>query len=67
MVNKTETNDREVSDKKRRKTSVNESSPTKLSREDLYAVSIDVVFVYTASLFLFSTIEHNRLRGTRSQ
>nr|XP_019548244.2 LOW QUALITY PROTEIN: THO complex subunit 5 homolog [Aedes albopictus] len=40
MVNKTETNDREGSDKKRRKTSVNESSPTKISREDLYANTI---------------------------
>ncbi|XP_065089420.1 THO complex subunit 5 homolog [Ochlerotatus camptorhynchus] len=40
MVNKTETNDREGSDKKRRKTSVNETSPTKLSKEDLYANTI---------------------------
>ncbi|XP_062560482.1 THO complex subunit 5 homolog A [Armigeres subalbatus] len=40
MVNKTEPNDREGSDKKRRKTSVNESSPTKLSREDLYTSTI---------------------------
>lgn len=40
MVNKTEANDREGSDKKRRKTSVNETSPTKLSKEDLYANTI---------------------------
>ncbi|XP_058462311.1 THO complex subunit 5 homolog [Malaya genurostris] len=41
MVNKTESNEREVSDKKRRKTSANESSsPPKLSKEDLYLNTI---------------------------
>ncbi|XP_055531145.1 THO complex subunit 5 homolog [Wyeomyia smithii] len=40
MVNKSDNSEREVSDKKRRKTSPNDPSPTKLSKEDLYAHTI---------------------------